>query len=126
MWDIPKNPANEGRFSDEELTAFVMTVARAIVRRRLSVPAVMALELSKPVAFLSYSSMVAFSPLLDLVFDPLKVDKMTCVLADRDRIEQLLVAIETLEKDGAAACGPAGDDLPDFKAPDKEGESRGH
>ncbi|NLI74809.1 MAG: hypothetical protein GX442_00040 [Candidatus Riflebacteria bacterium] len=126
MWDIPKDPANDGRFSDEDLKAFIDAVARAVVRRGLSVPAVMALELSKPVAFLGYSSMVAFSPMLDMVFDPQKVDKMACILADRERIETLLVAIETLEKADPSALGPTAADLPEFKGPDKEGESRGH
>lgn len=110
MWDIPKDPANDGRFTEEEIKAFLQDLARAVVRRRMTVPAVMALEMSKPVTFLGYSSMVAFGPILEMLFDPQKVEKLTCILADRSRIEELLTAIETLEKEG----------------PDKEGDSGGH
>jgi hypothetical protein len=115
MWDIPKETGPDGQFSEEELQAFTDTIAFEIVRRRMSVPAVMSLEMAKPVAFIGYSSMVAFGPILDLIFDPTKVEKMTCILGDRNRIEKLLVAIETLETQG-----------PTQEGPHKEGESRGH
>lgn len=130
MWDIPKNQTQEGRFTEEELTAFTQSIARTVVRYRMSVPAIMALELSKPVAFLGYSSMVAFSPMLDMMFDPLKVDKLTCILSDRDRIEQLIVAIETLECElqnkGRSSLPSYSGNAHEFKLPDKDGENREH
>jgi len=130
MWDIPKDPANDGRFSDEELDAFIETVAGGVVRRRMSVPAVIALELAKPVSFLGYSSMLAFGPILEMMFDPQKIEKPTCILADRERIESLLKAIEKLENDGSGNDEPGkempGKEVPGKEGPDKEGESGGH
>lgn len=98
MWTIPKGHSPEETFSEAELDAFIDTVAVGIVRRGLTVPAIMALEVSKPLAFLGYSAMVAFSPVLSAVVAPDKIALMTGLCQDRARLETLIRAIESQAK----------------------------
>lgn len=109
MWTIPDKPKNDSRFSDQELDEFIKTLAELVVNRGMSVPAIMALEMAKPLSFVGYSSLVIFGPLLEFIVDPVKMEKLQEVIADREKIEALMVSIETLEK---------------FKKDSKEGESR--
>ena len=53
--------------------------------------------------------MVLFGPILEMIFDPVKMEKLQAMMADRNRIESLIVSIEDLEKS---------------KKDTKEGESR--
>lgn len=100
MWTIPKDPIQCDKFSEDEIKDFIKVIAQEVVRRGMSVPAVMALELGKPLSFIGYSSLIVFGPILEVMIDPAKVEKLTCVFGDRLRIEELMVAIETFEKDG--------------------------
>lgn len=98
MWTIPKEPERQSKFSPEELDEFATVIAQAVYSRRMSVPVIMALEMAKPLSFIGYSSLVIFGPILDMIFDPVKLDKLQVLIADRNRIEQLIVSIENLEK----------------------------
>lgn len=106
MWSIPKE-GDPGRFSSEELDRFVDRLADAIVRRHLSVPAVLFIEMGKPLSFVGASAVQFFAPLIDVWIDPDRVEKLGVVLGDRARVESLLVAIET--KTAAADAGAVAD-----------------
>ncbi|MDD3149174.1 MAG: hypothetical protein PHD82_17930 [Candidatus Riflebacteria bacterium] len=97
MWTIPKDP-EQSKFSNEELDDFVRVIAEAVHARRMSVPVIMALEMAKPLSFVSYSSLVIFGPILEMIFDPVKMEKLQAVVSDRNRIEQLITSLENLEK----------------------------
>lgn len=97
MWTIPKGTSENNRFSDEEITEFISTLAKAIVKKGMSVPAVMMLEMLKPLSFIGHSSLIVFAPILELIIDPVKMEKLQAVTADRERIEQLMISIENLE-----------------------------
>ena len=97
MWTIPKDP-EQSKFSPEELDEFVKVLAEAVHSRRMSVPVIMALEMAKPLSFVSYSSLVIFGPILEMIFDPVKMEKLQAVVSDRNRIEQLITSLENLEK----------------------------
>lgn len=110
MWTIPKDSENAGKkFSDAELDEFSARIASAVHARRMSVPVVMALEITKPLSFIGYSSLVIFGPILELIVDPVKIEKFQALIASRSQIEKLIVSIEELEK---------------LKKDIKEGESR--
>jgi hypothetical protein len=96
MWTIPKNE-NTSKFSDEELDEFITKVSAAVKARHMSVPVIMALEMAKPVSFLGYTSLVIFAPILELIFDPVKMEKLQAIFSDRNRIEMLIKSIENLE-----------------------------
>ncbi len=97
MWTIQKDP-EQGKFSEAELGEFSQKIAEAVVARRMSVPVIMALEMAKPLSFLGYSSLVIFGPILEMVFDSGKMEKLQALIADRTCIERLIVSIEELEK----------------------------
>ncbi len=109
MWTIPKKVEKDCKFSDQELEEFINKLAELVVRRGMSVPVIMSLEMVKPISFIGYSSLVVFGPILEMMVDSVKMEKLQAISADRNRIEQLMVAIETLEKE---------------KKDCKEGESR--
>ncbi|MGM0598337.1 MAG: hypothetical protein ACQETH_00850 [Candidatus Rifleibacteriota bacterium] len=109
MWTIPESPEENTKFTDEEIDEFINLLADGVVRRRMSVPAVMALEMCKPLSLIGHSTLILFGPILETIIDPVKMEKLQAIAADRKRIEQLIVAIEDLEK---------------LKKDSKEGESR--
>ncbi|PKL42276.1 MAG: hypothetical protein CVV42_20890 [Candidatus Riflebacteria bacterium HGW-Riflebacteria-2] len=109
MWTIPKEPDNQQKFSAAELEEFSASIASAVHARGMSVPVIMALEMVKPLSFIGYSSLVIFGPILEMIIDPVKMEKFQALLADRNCIERLMVSIEELEKS---------------KKDTKEGESR--
>ncbi|MFZ2958548.1 MAG: hypothetical protein WA705_16800 [Candidatus Ozemobacteraceae bacterium] len=94
MWTIPDGAAESGRFSPEELHAFMKMTAEAISARGMSVPAVLFLELAKPMSFVGGAAMQMFGPLLEMLFDAEKYEKLRAVLGDRKNIEEWLRVIE--------------------------------
>ncbi len=98
MWTIPK-AGDTGRFTPEQLDAFVQAFARGVVRRRMAVPAVLFLEFCKPLSFVGASLVQFFAPVFDMLVDPDSVEKLHTILADRERVESLLTTIETMAKE---------------------------
>jgi len=72
-------------------------LAVKIVERRLSAPAILFLESSKPLSFLGNQAMVFFQPIVQTVFNFKTYDDIMDLLEDRDNIEYLLRKIEELE-----------------------------
>ena len=97
MWTIPKDP-EQSKFSTEELDEVVRAVSEAVTSSGRSDQVITAPEMAKPLAFVGYSSLVIFGPILEMIFDPGKMEKLQAVIADRRRIEQLIANIEDLEK----------------------------
>ena len=97
MWTIPED-SNESRFTNDELNEFSDKLANAVYKRHLSVPVVMVLEMTRPLAFISYSSLVVLAPVLELIIDPVKMEKFQAIINSRKRIEKLISSIEDLEK----------------------------
>ena len=97
MWTIPDKAEEHLKFSSEELDEFINALSKLIVDRQMSAPAIMALEMAKPISLVSQSVLVIFGPLLDLLFDPVKMEKFQAVIGDRVRIEQLMNTIEDFE-----------------------------
>lgn len=97
MWTIPKGPEEHYKFSPEVLDEFIETLAKLIVDKQMSAPAIVALEMARPLSLVGYSALVIFGPLLDMIFDPVKMEKFQAVMGDRARIEQLIQSIEDLE-----------------------------
>ena len=97
MWTIPEEIEQHNKFSSEVLDEFINKLARLIVDKQMSAPAIMTLEMVKPLALVGQSTLMIFGPLLDMIFDPVKMEKFQAVIGDRKRIEQLLNTIEDLE-----------------------------
>ena len=76
----------------------IETVAEKIVRFRMSVPAVLFLEMSKPMSVLGSSALVFFGPFITLFVDSTKFYQFTELLEDRENIEKVISAIEKKEE----------------------------
>ena len=65
-------------------------VADAIVRRRLETPAVLLLESSEPLNFLSSQIIYGLRPFLDLVCAPAETERLACILERREAVSRLV------------------------------------
>lgn len=75
----------------EELMA---RIARAVVEREMTVPAIMLLESVKPLSFLGNQLLIFLDPIVSLVVTSRDYYAFVRMLDDRENLEKLLVAIE--------------------------------
>jgi hypothetical protein len=84
-------PAEEG---GGEYGDLILKIARAVVERELTVPAIMMLESVKPLSFLGNQMLVFFNPIVTLVISSTEYQRFVRMTEDRENIEKLIVAIE--------------------------------
>jgi len=79
-------------------------IAKRVVSARLETPAVMWLEMNKPLAFIASQALVVGTPFLGLVVNPEDVAAFSNLLRDREGVERLICRIEELsmERPGKA------------------------
>ncbi len=82
---------------DREL---VERLARFVVRRRMSAPALLVLETGRPLNFIGSQFLVFLSPFLKLVFSPLEYDRFVRLLERRRSIDLIIDAIVEQENHG--------------------------
>ena len=104
----------ESELPSEERDRLLERAAQEVVRRRLEVPTILALELHRPLAFLGSQALVVFTPLLAPAFGLSNLQKLSRLLEERanldrliDRIEELAEA-ETEARTGGAQEGEGG------------------
>lgn len=87
--------------TEPEIEALLEKAANEVIRRRLETPAILFLEMNKPLAYMGANAAVAFSPFLMpfLGFDT--VNDYSRLLTKRENVERLLLKIEELSKPGA-------------------------
>lgn len=83
-------------FTDEE-TALVERLAGFVVQRRMTAPAVMALESARPVSFIGSQVVAFFGPLLSMVFSDQDKDRMIQLLERRHSLDLLIDTIQRQE-----------------------------
>jgi len=96
--------AEDNELSPEQRDALVEKIARAVVDRNLTAPAVFFLESVKPLSFIGSQVMVFFDPIVRSVFTLRGYNEVRLAMEDRQNVEILLRRIEALdaEKRGAA------------------------
>ncbi len=82
---------------NRDLDQFISDLAKLVVDRHLTAPAIMILESSKPLTFAGSQAIIFFQPLLSMLSIFRDHDKFQQILEDRNRLEQLIVAIENYE-----------------------------
>jgi len=92
----PDEPKEPNAPTDDEL---LDRVAEGIASRRLSVPAIVFLESSKPLSFLGSQFLVFMEPFVKSFFTVRLYDRFVALMEDRDNIETLLRKIERIEAD---------------------------
>ena len=82
-------------------------VASAIVSRRLDMPAVLLLESSEPLNFLSSQVVQGLRPFLDIVCAPAETERLAHILERRDAMSQLAWLIQEQRDKQTAPPSPA-------------------
>lgn len=88
--------------SEEQKTQLIDALAQQVVKRGLSAPAVLFLELHKPFAFIGSQAGIVFSPFLAPLFGFDRVDAYTQLLSERENWERLVKRIEELTEETRA------------------------
>jgi hypothetical protein len=100
----PPGPAQP----DDEQRTVVEALCQEVVRRRLTAPALIALEMSRPLNYVSAQLLHFFQPFLAAVADTAAYDHFTRFLQQRGSVEYLVERLEALDTAGASprAAGP--------------------
>ncbi|MCS7301124.1 MAG: hypothetical protein NZ556_06170 [Fimbriimonadales bacterium] len=94
FWKEPLTEAQKQQLID--------ALARQVVQRGLSSPAILFLELHKPFAFIGSQAGIVFSPFLAPFFGFDRIDQYTQLLSERENWERLVERIEELEEEKRA------------------------
>jgi hypothetical protein len=86
----------EAELTPEERTRILDRVAQEVTRRRLEVPAILALELHRPLTFLGSQALILFTPLLGAAFGLENLQKLAKLLEDRSNLDRLIDRIEEM------------------------------
>ena len=91
----------EGDLSPEERDKMIDELARKIVSKGMETPAILFLEMHKPVAFMAGQSLLVAGPFLAPLFGIEGVNRYSSLLSERGNVELLIRRIEDLsaEKD---------------------------
>lgn len=87
VWEQP--------LTEETKAALIERVATQIEKRRLNVPAIMFLEMHKPLANLVGHAAIAFSPFMMPFLGFKTVDEYSQFFSDRENVEQLIRRLES-------------------------------
>jgi hypothetical protein len=81
----------------EEQQAVLDKLAHQVVKRGMTVPAIIFLESIKPLNFIASQAMVFFEPIIQTIFDFRDYDNLRLALERRESLEILLCKIEELD-----------------------------
>ncbi len=87
----------EDELSDEERDAILERIAQGIVQRGMAAPAVLFLELNKPLSFVASQSLIVLTPFLAPFVGLENVHRYSRLLEKRENVELLIERIEQLE-----------------------------
>ncbi len=88
------DPEDYNSDTPEEIEDLARRIARKIVERDLTVPAIMFLESIKPVSFLGSQMLVFANPVISLLVQSGDYYRFVRMIEDRENVEKLTVAIE--------------------------------
>jgi hypothetical protein len=87
---------SETLIPNQDDSVLINSIAAAVVRRGMETPAVLFLELNRPLAFLYSQGLHFATPLLGVFAAPEKVSRLAYLLDEPDKVEQLIGRIEEL------------------------------
>jgi len=98
---MPRVPATNEHETEDGLTPdereqMIEEVAQKIVNRGMETPAIMFLEMHKPVAFLASQTMLVASPVLAPVFGVEGIERYSRLFSTQENVERLIERIEEL------------------------------
>ena len=95
-------PLPETELDPEERDRLIDRIAGEVTKRRLETPAILFLEMHRPLQFLSSQALVVFGPILAIAFHPRNLEKLSLLMQDRSNLDRLLERIEerVAQRDG--------------------------
>ena len=90
------------KVTEQERDEIIEKWAQKVVGRGLEMPAVLFLEMHKPLSFLASQGLIVTMPFLGAFVGPETVAKYSKLLEDRQNIERLIQRIEELATEKAA------------------------
>ena len=96
---IESSPGREEAAGTAEEQELLERLAQAVVKFHMTVPAILFLEMSKPLSFVGNQLLVFFKPMAGVVFNDHEYNKAIKLLEDRENIERLIRRIEKLEEE---------------------------
>ena len=91
----------ETELTDEERDKLIVKIADQVIKRRMETPAIMVLEMHKPLANLTGQAAIAFSPFLIPFLGYEHVNDYSRLFASSDNWDRLIEAIESGPDRGA-------------------------
>ena len=88
---------DSGEPLSEEERALLERLARLVVRRRMTSPALMALESTRPLSFIGSQVLAFAGPMLKLAFSSAEYDRLQGLLERRRSIDWIIEAIAERE-----------------------------
>ena len=93
--------------ADEEQA--IEEIARRVVRDGIGAAAIVFLESSKPISFLSGQAAIVATPFLGAFIAPSRIERYADLFSRRDFIERIISRIEELEAEQAGESPTAGE-----------------
>ncbi|HZP85165.1 MAG TPA: hypothetical protein VFB21_26315 [Chthonomonadaceae bacterium] len=96
-WDAP--------LPDSARDAMIESLAQKVARRNLHLPAILFLEMHRPLTFFASQGLLLSSGFLAPLFGPQNVQRYAKLLESRENVERLLQRIEELAEGKATGEG---------------------
>jgi hypothetical protein len=104
----------------EERDRILDRVAHEVTRRGLEVPAILALEMHRPLTFLGSQALVVFTPMLAPAFGIGNLQKLSKLLEERENLDRLIERIEELAAERRRPREEANDGATDSRPPEND------
>ena len=82
--------------SDEERDRILARCAEKVVKAGMAAPAILCVEMHKPLSFLAGQAVLVGTPLFGALFGPDNMMKLSQILSDRSNAERFIKKIEEL------------------------------
>jgi hypothetical protein len=73
---------------------FVAELAQQVSRWRLTLPAILMLEIARPFSFIASQGLLLCQPLLGFFYDEIRIVAYAELLADRSNVDHLIASLE--------------------------------
>jgi hypothetical protein len=91
------NISDLGEVTPERAKELAAKIAHQIVKRKMSVPAIMFFESVKPLSFVGSQALIFFQPMVQAFLNRREYDEFAVMMEERENVELLLQEIERQE-----------------------------
>lgn len=96
-------PVSPEEISQERKEEIISKLAKGIVKRRMTAPAIMFLESIKPINYIGSQLLIFLEPVILAIFPISQYREVAVILEERDSIEHIIRAIENYDDEAIEA-----------------------